>query len=144
MSLDELIRRYKVKPGEGSPMRRAARIEALWRLGRTHASQGRSHLTHDKFRTHMEFDAYRAGFRSQRQTNPLRRRARHSALWDRCVEDIRRRGSAVSPYAVCTASLRELSYRNPIRDPEHRKLLKQLKRHFESDERKERKRRRHP
>lgn len=70
-----------------------------------------------------------------RQRNPGP--ARHSAAWDRCVRDVKRKGSAVSPYAVCTASLQELSFRgkNPVRDPAHRKLVSQLKKHFEMDER---------
>jgi hypothetical protein len=48
----------------------------------------------------------------------------HSPAWDRCVEDVRKKGSAVSPEAVCTASLKELSYRgkNPL--PALRKVLK--------------------
>jgi hypothetical protein len=34
----------------------------------------------------------------------------HSAKWDRCVEEVRRRGGVDSPEAVCTAQLGEESY----------------------------------
>lgn len=58
----------------------------------------------------------------------------HSAKWDRCVKEVKARGSAVSPYAVCTAALNEIG-RNPMpRDPEHRQLTQQLIRHFRADE----------
>lgn len=45
-------------------------------------------------------------------------RAKHSAKWDRCVRDVRRKGTSVDPQAVCTAALREMSYRrkNPLKD----------------------------
>lgn len=36
-----------------------------------------------------------------------RRKAVHTARFDECVKDVRRRGAAVDPYAVCEASLGE-------------------------------------
>jgi hypothetical protein len=45
-----------------------------------------------------------------RESNPGRRSI-HSAKWDRCVKDVKRKGTAVDPYAVCTAALGELSFR---------------------------------
>jgi hypothetical protein len=49
-----------------------------------------------------------------RSTNPRRRRRRnpgrrsvHTAKWDRCVKDVRRKGGAANPDAVCTATLGE-------------------------------------
>lgn len=70
---------------------------------------------------------------------------RHSAKWDRCVREVKRRGTAADPYAVCTAALGELSRRkraskkgtrvtNPVRDPAHKKILRVLAHHFASDE----------
>lgn len=68
---------------------------------------------------------------------------KHSAKWDRCVREVKRRGTAVDPYAVCTAALGELSRRkrrlkNPragqVSDPAHRKILRVLAHHFASDE----------
>ena len=49
-----------------------------------------------------------------RQSNPGRRK--HSAKWDRCVVDVRRKGGAAVPEAVCTKVLGSRAY-NP-RDPE--------------------------
>jgi len=43
----------------------------------------------------------------KRCTNPGRRSV-HTAEWDRCVKEVRRKGTAVDPYAVCTAALGEL------------------------------------
>jgi len=34
-----------------------------------------------------------------------RPRRKHTAKWDRCVGDVKRRGTAVDPAAVCTAAL---------------------------------------
>lgn len=43
-------------------------------------------------------------------------RKKHSAKWDRCVREVRRRGGAVNPDAVCTGSLGRKSYAgNPRR-----------------------------
>lgn len=41
-----------------------------------------------------------------RESNPSRRSV-HTAKFDRCVEDVKARGGAYDPYAVCTASLGE-------------------------------------
>lgn len=41
---------------------------------------------------------------------------KHSAKWDQCVRDVKKRGTAVSPHAVCTAALQELALR-PRRNP---------------------------
>lgn len=57
---------------------------------------------------------------------------RHSAKWDRCVRDVRRRGGATVPEAVCTAALKRR--KNPVRDPQHKKLVKELSAHFAKDE----------
>jgi len=79
-----------------------------------------------------------------RRKNPGPRHV-HTKAWDRCVRDVKRKGTAVDPYAVCTAALGEMGIlkahrnrgpiHNPVRDPEHRKLLARLSKHFQSDER---------
>lgn len=68
------------------------------------------------------------------------KRKLHSTSWDRCVQAVKRRGKAMNPYAVCTAALKEMSFRqkkNPskVSDPAHRKLVKELASHFAMDER---------
>ena len=40
-------------------------------------------------------------------------RRRHSKKWDDCVRDVKASGSAVDPYAVCTASLKRKRKKNP-------------------------------
>jgi hypothetical protein len=41
----------------------------------------------------------------------IRRRKRiHTAKWDRCVKKVKAKGTAVSPYAVCTAKLKGKSF----------------------------------
>jgi hypothetical protein len=35
----------------------------------------------------------------------------HTAKWDKCVKKVKRKHTAVNPYAVCTASLKEKSFR---------------------------------
>ena len=43
-----------------------------------------------------------------RRANPRgRRRPVHTAAFDRCVTDVRRKGGAVNPFAVCGESLKE-------------------------------------
>lgn len=42
-----------------------------------------------------------------RRSNPRRRPRVHTAKWDRCVVEVKRRGGAASPQAVCTARLGE-------------------------------------
>lgn len=41
-----------------------------------------------------------------RQKNPSRRSV-HTSKWDRCVKDVKSKGGAVSPYAVCTSMFGE-------------------------------------
>ncbi|MCL5733134.1 MAG: hypothetical protein M1334_00515 [Patescibacteria group bacterium] len=38
----------------------------------------------------------------------------HTAKWDKCVEDVKSKNSAVNPYAVCTAVLSNESFKNII------------------------------
>jgi hypothetical protein len=38
------------------------------------------------------------------------RKRLHSAKWDRCVRKVSRKGTAVSPYAVCTKALGKKSF----------------------------------
>lgn len=45
----------------------------------------------------------------RRSKNPSPKR--HTAKWDRCVRDVKKRGTAVSPEAVCTAALAEMRKR---------------------------------
>jgi len=41
----------------------------------------------------------------------LKRRKRvHSAKWDRCVAKVKRKGTSVNPYAVCTSRLGRKSF----------------------------------
>lgn len=42
-------------------------------------------------------------------------RSVHTAKWDRCVKEVRKRGTAADPYAVCTAAMGELAVRKPHR-----------------------------
>ena len=49
-----------------------------------------------------------------RSHNPGRKKV-HTAKWDRCVKDVRKKGTAVDPYAVCTAAMGELAIRKPYR-----------------------------
>jgi hypothetical protein len=49
-----------------------------------------------------------------RDKNPGRKRV-HTAKWDRCVKEVRQRGTAADPYAVCTAAMGELAIRKPHR-----------------------------
>lgn len=42
-----------------------------------------------------------------RRTNSRGRARVHTAAFDRCVTDVRRKGTAVNPYAVCSASMGE-------------------------------------
>ena len=44
--------------------------------------------------------------KKRRRRNPGRRSV-HTAKWDRCVKDVRRKGGAANPDAVCTAMLGE-------------------------------------
>jgi hypothetical protein len=39
-----------------------------------------------------------------------RRKIIHTAKWDRCVKKVRAKGTAISPYAVCSARLKEKSF----------------------------------
>ena len=34
----------------------------------------------------------------------------HTAKWDSCVKDVRKKGTAVNPYAVCTSKLGKKSF----------------------------------
>lgn len=64
-------------------------------------------------------------------------RRRHSRKWDHCVQQVKRRGAAVDPYAVCTAALGELSLRkrarkkNPLSQKERLQLARHLAQHAE-------------
>jgi hypothetical protein len=49
-----------------------------------------------------------------RSKNPGRRSV-HTAKWDQCVKDVRKKGAAADPYAVCTAAMGELAIRKPHR-----------------------------
>jgi len=40
-----------------------------------------------------------------------KRKKIHSAKWDRCVKDVRKKGTAVNEYAVCTSKLKKKSFR---------------------------------
>lgn len=50
-----------------------------------------------------------------REQNPGRKFV-HTAKWDRCVREVRKRGTAADPYAVCTAAMGEMAVR-----PSHRR-----------------------
>lgn len=49
-----------------------------------------------------------------RAKNPDNKKV-HTAKWDRCVKEVRKRGTAADPYAVCTAAMGELAVRKPHR-----------------------------
>lgn len=40
-----------------------------------------------------------------------KKRKVHTAKWNRCVEDVETKGTAYSPYAVCTKKLGRKSFR---------------------------------
>jgi len=64
----------------------------LWKDSRIKAAAKKKHEADAAL--HREWE-------KRRESNPGPRR--HSAKWDRCVKDVKRKGSAVSPYAVCTS-----------------------------------------
>lgn len=59
--------------------------------------------------------ASRGRLKHQRRKNPKRKK--HTAKWDRCVSDVKRRSGAASAPAVCTKALGKKSYRKRARNP---------------------------
>ena len=99
---EELVRLYGKKAGD---MRYRP---TLWTDRKLKAAALRARRATDRWLKVMK------SVGSVRQSNPGPHSV-HTKAWDRCVKEVKARGTATDPYAVCTAAMGEMAIRKPHR-----------------------------